>query len=248
MPRPAATLPALLALAAAHAGAAVGAASDDAGVVRLAVPAATAPAADAGADADAVVIRAQNRAGRGRTTARPASRVASSRVAPQARPAAVPSAPRSQVRPVSGVYGAPAQSYGEGGPVSGGPIHGGSVHGLHDGPHGGYADCPHCYGHCPADGCPVCLGVPGLPILPARGLFGHLHDLHGHLHQEFHRGGTFVPQHRHEYSYHEPEGLLYPPGADPRTPGKMGPMPVVQYPYYTTKGPDDFFHDRDGEF
>ena len=109
---------------------------------------------------------------------------------------------------------------------------------LHGGPHGAYEDCPQCYGQCPPGGCPVCFGVPGLPCLPGCGLFlGH-----------HRRGGLFVPQHIHRYSYDQPQNLLYPPGSDPRVPGRMGPMPVVQYPYYTTKGPDDYFHDRDGEF
>ena len=116
------------------------------------------------------------------------------------------------------------------------------------GRHGAYANCPHCKGQCPPAGCPVCLGVPGLPVLPGCGLFAPGSGLFapgGY----FNRGGVWVPRHVHSYSYDAPEGLLYPPGANnPNVPGRMGPMPAVQYPYYTTKGPDDYFHDRDGEF
>ncbi|NNJ27149.1 hypothetical protein LzC2_32490 [Planctomycetes bacterium LzC2] len=212
--------------------------------MRLRVPA----AATATADADAVVIRAQNRAGRGRSVQqaepiRPVARPAVQQTAPQMRtapqtmPAPAP-APASGIRPVSGhveshphVHGAPA--------VHSGPAVQGGVP-QHAGPHGGYADCPQCYGNCPPGGCPTCLGTHGLAPLPPCGLFAQGGP--------FHRGGTFVPQHRHEYSYNAPEGYLYPPGANPNVPGKMGPMPVTQYPYYTTKGPDDYFHDRDGEY
>lgn len=41
------------------------------------------------------------------------------------------------------------------------------------------------------------------------------------------------PHHKHYYSYAEPQNLLYPPA---NTPAAM-----VQYPYYTVKGPSDFF-------
>ncbi|MFH5803124.1 hypothetical protein [Alienimonas sp. DA493] len=251
MPRLAATLSApavaIAALAAAHAGAAVGAAapSDADGVVRLHVPAA-APQADAADSPEGVVIRAQNRGGRGFGRSHDRS---SEPARPTAQPTAPPVAP-APVRPVSGVVESHPVHSGpvhhgpvHSGPVHSGPVHSGTVHhpALQGEPHGGYADCPTCYGHCPPHGCPTCFGVPGLPMCPPCGLFGRAHGA-------FHHGGTFVPEHRYEYSYDAPKGLLYPPGADPRVPGKMGPMPVVQYPYYTTKGPDDYFHDRDGEF
>ncbi len=37
----------------------------------------------------------------------------------------------------------------------------------------------------------------------------------------------------HQWSYVPPQGLSYPPANQPAS--------VVQYPYYTLKGPDDFF-------
>ncbi len=261
MPRLAATLsgPAALAvaLAAVHAGAPAASADDADGVVRLRVPAAPYSAVQGANDADGVVIRAQNRGARGRTTAKRVSRkqVSRKQVSPNFSPAprsapAPRMAPHSGVRPVAGVRPMPSA------PLPGGvrPVSASCPDGscrqphsqLHGQPHGAYADCPQCYGQCPPGGCPVCLGVPGLPGLPACGLFGRSGAFAPG--GAFNRGGTFVPQHRHEYSYQEPQGLLYPPGSDPRTPGKMGPMSGVQYPYYTTKGPDDFFHDRDGEF
>ena len=102
--------------------------------------------------------------------------------------------------------------------------------------------CPECFGEChPTLGCPSCLGIPG-------GVAG-LRALASRIHAETHRGGVWSPQHTHAYSYRQPRGLLYPPGTQPGVPGKTnGPLPVVQYPYYTTKGPDDFLHDADGEF
>lgn len=42
------------------------------------------------------------------------------------------------------------------------------------------------------------------------------------------------PNHRHSYSYKRPKNLVYPPANSPAA--------VVQYPYYTTKGPSDFFY------
>ena len=42
------------------------------------------------------------------------------------------------------------------------------------------------------------------------------------------------PNHRHSYSYKRPKNLVYPPANTPAA--------VVQYPYYTTKGPSDFFY------
>jgi hypothetical protein len=50
----------------------------------------------------------------------------------------------------------------------------------------------------------------------------------------------WYPTHHHWHTYHEPGrgihgggGLLYPP--------ENAPGAVVVYPYYTVKGPDDFF-------
>lgn len=42
------------------------------------------------------------------------------------------------------------------------------------------------------------------------------------------------PTHHHTYEYHAPKNLVYPPAN--QQPG------VVQYPYYTVKGPTDFFY------
>ena len=42
------------------------------------------------------------------------------------------------------------------------------------------------------------------------------------------RGG-----HYHTFEYREPEGMSYPPANQPPA--------VVQYPYYTLRGPTDFF-------
>ena len=228
MPRP--LLPAALVLAAGVVPAAAAdgpaAAVNDNGeaVVRLSVPAA--PAAGVEGE-DGVVVRAQNRAGRGRkqivrptATRRPVRRVAHQHrpAAPQPAPAPAP----APVRPVSGQYGGEV--------IYEGPVHGGVTHG---GMPPGTTVCPQCNGNCPPGvSCPGCLGS---------GLFcpgGY-----------FNRGGVWSPRHVHNYSYNAPRNLSYPQGAaNPATPGAQGPMPMVQYPYYTTKGPDDFFTDRDGEF
>ncbi|MFO1095568.1 MAG: hypothetical protein U0992_20035 [Planctomycetaceae bacterium] len=85
------------------------------------------------------------------------------------------------------------------------------------------ADCPQCKGH-PADGqvCPFCQNGSGGLV---HGAFGQVRD---HLHGRY-------PQHRFTYSYCRPDNLQYPP---PQVPGG-----VVVYPYYTLKGPSDFFRD-----
>ena len=41
------------------------------------------------------------------------------------------------------------------------------------------------------------------------------------------------PTHYRWFSYEQPRNLVYPPANEPAA--------VVQYPYYTLKGPDDFF-------
>lgn len=46
-------------------------------------------------------------------------------------------------------------------------------------------------------------------------------------------GGGWYPTHHHTFDYEPPEDLVYPP--------QNQPAAVVQYPYYTLKGPDDFF-------
>jgi len=47
----------------------------------------------------------------------------------------------------------------------------------------------------------------------------------------------FHPVHRNYYSYSPPKGLSWP--------DQNQPTAVVQYPYYTIKGPTDFFYDPD---
>lgn len=42
------------------------------------------------------------------------------------------------------------------------------------------------------------------------------------------------PTHHHTWEYHQPKGLVYPPANQPPA--------AVQYPYYTVKGPTDFFY------
>jgi len=48
-----------------------------------------------------------------------------------------------------------------------------------------------------------------------------------------HRCDEWQPTHHLWYKYNQPQGLVYPPDNTPAA--------VVQYPYYTCKGPDDFF-------
>jgi hypothetical protein len=43
----------------------------------------------------------------------------------------------------------------------------------------------------------------------------------------------FHPVHRNSYTYNAPRGMMYPPA-----PSQAG---VYQYPYYTFRGPTDFF-------
>jgi hypothetical protein len=43
----------------------------------------------------------------------------------------------------------------------------------------------------------------------------------------------WVPKHHHTYDYRIPKNLVYPP--------QNQPAGVVVYPYYTCKGPSDFF-------
>jgi hypothetical protein len=82
------------------------------------------------------------------------------------------------------------------------------------------SDCPHCKGSPPVgQACPIC----------------QCED-HGHHHHFFHRGLIEdYPEHHFTYSYMRPKNLQYPP---PHVPGG-----IVVYPYYTLKGPSDFFRD-----
>ncbi|MEZ6061282.1 MAG: hypothetical protein R3C19_13130 [Planctomycetaceae bacterium] len=43
----------------------------------------------------------------------------------------------------------------------------------------------------------------------------------------------FHPVHRNSYTYSTPDGLMYPP--------EEAPAAMYQYPYYTFRGPTDFF-------
>lgn len=85
-----------------------------------------------------------------------------------------------------------------------------------------HADCPHCKGH-PANGstCPFCQnGGWGDPT------HGLVHGAVNHLRGPY-------PKHHFTYAYKRPHNLQYPP---PQVPGG-----VIVYPYYTLKGPSDFF-------
>ena len=100
---------------------------------------------------------------------------------------------------------------------------------THAGPDGygpGYAAGACGPGGCPPGGCP-----PG---------GCHHCGLHGALCQPPNYNAGWYPTHHHWYTYHEPGrghhgggALLYPP--------ENAPGAVVVYPYYTLKGPDDFF-------
>ena len=110
---------------------------------------------------------------------------------------------------------APIQQINYGAPVS------------HTGWGGGYdgAYCPPSHGHCPPGHCP-----PGHCV---HGVLGHLcsvcHPLLGHLHSwPWHR-----TTHSYSHRYTDPHAFVYPPAYQPPA--------VVQYPYYTVRGPSDFF-------
>ncbi len=81
-------------------------------------------------------------------------------------------------------------------------------------PPGGNGNCPPGGGQCP-HGCP-----PGGRC--QHGYFGHIGP-----------DGDWYPTHRYTYSYNEPRNLSYPP--------PQVPAGAVVYPYYTHKGPSDFF-------
>ena len=60
--------------------------------------------------------------------------------------------------------------------------------------------------------------------------------------------GWCMPGNTNTYSVKDPGCPVYPPGTGPALTGPGTPGAMIQYPYYTTKGPDDFFHDEDGRF
>lgn len=97
--------------------------------------------------------------------------------------------------------------------------------GFYAGPEGYYTEhdrtyttnqggCPNCdYGNaCPSNGCPTC---------------GH------HIAHVLGHGPNGFPTHYQTYDYRWPQNQVYP----------VGPLPagMVQYPYYTLRGPTDFF-------
>ena len=47
------------------------------------------------------------------------------------------------------------------------------------------------------------------------------------------RPSAWQPTHYHTFEYKRPKNLVYPPANQPAA--------IVQYPYYTVKGPSDFF-------
>jgi len=93
-----------------------------------------------------------------------------------------------------------------------------------------HAECPHCQGH-PAAGqnCPFCQSA-----VSGSGQ-GGLHDPHGLIGKGVEHLRRPYPEHHFSYSYSRPNNLSYPP---PQVPGG-----AIVYPYYTLKGPSDFFRD-----
>ena len=82
-------------------------------------------------------------------------------------------------------------------------------------------------GHQAYHSCPTCQGgFPATGSLPFQHVLSHgtngVGAGHGHH-----------PTHYNWFSYEQPRNLVYPPANQPAA--------VIQYPYYTVKGPDDFF-------
>ena len=61
-------------------------------------------------------------------------------------------------------------------------------------------------------------------------------------------GGMGGPCGAYNVTYKDPGMNVYPQGTAPGMAGPGTPGAMIQYPYYTTKGPDDFFLDEDGKF
>ena len=78
-------------------------------------------------------------------------------------------------------------------------------------------------------GCPSCQGTAGHG--------GHVVHSQNCPHSGACQTGScnlpFFPVHRNFYTYTTPDGLSYPP--------QNAPPAVYQYPYYTLRGPTDFF-------
>lgn len=97
-----------------------------------------------------------------------------------------------------------------------------------------YGETPYAKaGYGPAGYCPPGYGPPGY------GPYGYCpHGVPCQDCPQCWAAKDWRPTHHNYFSYSEPTGLVYPPANQPPA--------VVQYPYYTVKGPDDFFLDRDG--
>ena len=88
-----------------------------------------------------------------------------------------------------------------------------------------------------ADGCPMCQSSPGpggqmmhagnCEMCPPNQRCGNGQCHGGNCNLPFH------PVHRNFHTYHTPQGLMYPP--------ENAAPAMVQYPYYTLRGPTDFF-------
>lgn len=91
---------------------------------------------------------------------------------------------------------------------------------------GGYVEGGYPPGYCPPEYCPP--GYHGYgPMVNCPRYPGGIHYTH---------------------TYEDPGVPVYPPGTGPALTGPGSPGAVVQYPYYTTKGPDCFFLDEDGRY
>ena len=104
----------------------------------------------------------------------------------------------------------------------GGQVHGGHMGGYGYAGDGGYAprfqDRLGYYGQ-----------HLGNTLIPQHDHMGHYTTGGSHDY----RGPGWYPTHHHFYTYRREDDLVYPPA---QTPGA-----VVQYPYYTHRGPTDFF-------
>lgn len=75
--------------------------------------------------------------------------------------------------------------------------------------------------------------VPGAGRRPAAGLSPHGFAGGGRFHGATGTGRNWSPTHSHWFDYERPRNLVYPPANQPAG--------VVAYPYYTLRGPTDFF-------
>ena len=88
-----------------------------------------------------------------------------------------------------------------------------------------------------ADGCPMCQSStgPGGEMMHAPNCDSYAQSQHCHSGNCQGAGCNlpFHPVHRNFHNYHAPQGLMYPP--------ENSAPALVQYPYYTLRGPTDFF-------